>query len=141
MLSRRFLVEVTGISYPLLTFTYHGSRGSVSSALLSPQRPENHGRRLRPGFSQELLQGDQVEVDDGMANRRGINLVGPGVDLGLDLFDALGAESAGRLGKYRELNAIGARARRRSRAALRMRRGRRPNSKAFVCWLNPHNVG
>jgi hypothetical protein len=29
MLSRRFSVEVTGISYPLLTFTYHGGRGSA----------------------------------------------------------------------------------------------------------------
>jgi len=30
MLSRRFSIEVTGISYPLLTITYHGGHGSVT---------------------------------------------------------------------------------------------------------------
>jgi hypothetical protein len=38
MLSRRFSVEVTGISYPLLTFTYHGGRGSESRGTLTEPR-------------------------------------------------------------------------------------------------------
>jgi hypothetical protein len=86
-----------------------------------------------------LLEGDQIEVDDRVAYGRSINLVGPGVDLRLDLLDPLGAESARRLGKRRKFYMIGAWTRRRSRGGFGMRGGCWLHPKAFVCWLNPHS--
>lgn len=64
------------------------------------------------GVTGLLLQRDQVEVDDAVADCGGIYLVGPGVNLGLDLFNSLGTQSPGSLGKSRKFNVIRARARR-----------------------------
>jgi hypothetical protein len=53
-----FCKEVTGISYPLLTNTYHGGRGSVTNACdregaVGP----GHGKRAVPGILARGFQG------------------------------------------------------------------------------------
>jgi len=57
MLSRRFSIEVTGISYPLLTITYHGGHGSVTIA-----ESEESVRAFRSGavYDSLIARGDPM---------------------------------------------------------------------------------
>src|SRR5579871_261534 len=87
---------------------------------------------------QNLFGGDQVEVDDALADFGGIGFVAAGGDFGLNLLELFGGQAGGGLGERGQFNLIRARGSR-WRGWHSRRCGRcRTNGRVLTCRLDPH---